>query len=193
MDNQAITNQPKELTDFDGGWIETYTGKCIDLLHPTTDDIDIRDIAHSLSLQCRYNGHCKTFYSVAEHSVRVSWILPNHLKMKGLLHDAQEAYLQDLPRPVKWFVPKYKELEAIFERVVWARYGITHDHNEEIKYADNVILMTEARELMVSKGQTWGLDEYKPLLRHIHPMASYAAETAFLHFFKEYSEGRYEG
>ena len=92
-------------------WIQTYTGRKFHPLDPAMTDFDLRDIAHSLSLLCRFNGHCLRFYSVAEHSVRVSRILPDDLKLWGLLHDAGEAYLTDLPRPVKGQMPGFRDME----------------------------------------------------------------------------------
>ncbi|MFG0247924.1 MAG: phosphohydrolase, partial [Phycisphaeraceae bacterium JB051] len=78
-------------------WIQTYTGKAFYPLREDPGIIDIRDIAHALSLQCRFNGHCSDFYSVAQHSVHVSEVVPQAFALWGLLHDAAEAYMSDLP------------------------------------------------------------------------------------------------
>jgi len=96
----------------DMSWIQTYTGKCFHPREPGPDDFDIRDVAHALSLLCRFNGHCRTFYSVAEHSVRVSRICPPAAALWGLLHDLGEAYVGDLPRPLKPLMPRFEEIEA---------------------------------------------------------------------------------
>ena len=84
-----------------GDWIQTMSGVIFYPLDPRPEEIRIEDIAHALSHQCRFAGHCREFYSVAEHSVRVSRELPQEFMLWGLLHDASEAYLVDLPRPIK--------------------------------------------------------------------------------------------
>jgi len=84
------------MNEYDGHWVNTYTGKHFHYLDPQPEEIDIIDIAHSLSLTCRYGGHCKQFYSVGDHSIRVAEIVPDELKLRALLHDAAEAYLTGL-------------------------------------------------------------------------------------------------
>src|SRR6266496_1501995 len=84
-----------------GGAIMTYSGELITPLNPDPDDIQIEDIAHALSNQCRFSGHCKQFYSVAEHSCRVSDLCSYEHQLGGLLHDGTEAYLSDIARPIK--------------------------------------------------------------------------------------------
>src|ERR1019366_6268112 len=80
--------------------IRTYTGILFDFEEPEASPIRIEDIAHALSLLCRFAGHCKEFYSVAEHSVRVSYACPEEHALWGLMHDASEAYCVDVPRPL---------------------------------------------------------------------------------------------
>ena len=94
-------------------WIQTHLGIQFIVLEPRFENIHIGDIAHALSMNCRFNGHCKDFYSVAEHSVHVSRILDDdpNLALWGLLHDASEAYITDLPRPVKNAMPQFEEIE----------------------------------------------------------------------------------
>src|SRR4051812_6540197 len=84
-----------------GDWMQTISGKAFFPLDPRPADVDIQDIAHALAFQCRFGGHVKEFYSVAEHSVRVSLICAHEDAKWGLLHDATEAYLSDIVRPVK--------------------------------------------------------------------------------------------
>ncbi|MEM4379972.1 MAG: hypothetical protein QXL01_04720, partial [Thermoplasmatales archaeon] len=83
-------------------WIETYSGKKFDYL--AQSELDIEDIAHALSNLCRFNGHTRVFYSVAEHSVNVSSMVPPELKIAALLHDAAEAYIGDVPSPLKQLI-----------------------------------------------------------------------------------------
>src|SRR5258708_302056 len=87
--------------DRRGNWMQTYTGRAYWPADPRAEDVCIEDIAHALSLLCRYTGHCKRFYSVAEHSILISQVVPPEYAFFGLMHDAQEAYINDLARPIK--------------------------------------------------------------------------------------------
>ncbi len=170
-------------------WIQTVSGKRVDLPTPKLDQIDINDIAYALSMKCRFNGQCKKFYSVAEHSIRVSWLLPPGLELAGLLHDANEAYLPDIPRPVKELIPQYKRVEEYMEEAINLKYGIelSDEDSRHIKCADNIMLATEARDLM---GDTdgWGLTEI-PLKRVIKPLSIDVARWMFLEAFESYNKG----
>ena len=99
-----------------GDWFVTYSGKQFWPLDPQPQDVCVRDIAHHLSLVCRFGGAVRTHYSVAQHSLIVADILPPRLKLRGLLHDATEAYVGDMVRPLKRFMPDYREVE----NKVWA-------------------------------------------------------------------------
>lgn len=141
-------------------WIETYGGIKFYFLNPTPDMIDVHDIAHSLSLQCRFSGHTKQFYSVAEHSVRVSRYLLNTygdsmLALQGLLHDASEAYLLDVPSPVKQYLGGYKEMEEKLQEVILNKFHAGWPMDARIKDADAILLKNEARYLLPSKGRSW--------------------------------------
>lgn len=139
-------------------WIMTHTGVKFTPLEPKVSDVCLEDIAHALSNMCRFNGHCKKFYSVAQHSVLVAEYLIDELEdtpivLCGLFHDAAEAYLPDLCRPIKpaWveFARFEKQLLAIISRalkipLIWNSAA----HNSVIKMADNVLLATELRDLM---------------------------------------------
>ena len=166
-------------------WIQTVSGKRVDLPTPKLDQIDINDIAYALAMKCRFNGQCRKFYSVAEHSVRVSWLLPPRLELAGLLHDANEAYLPDLPRPVKELIPDYKRVENLTEEAINKKYEIelSDEDKRQIKRADNVMLSTEGRDLM---GDTtgWGLTE-TPLYRPIRPLTIDGARWWFLDTFNK--------
>ncbi|MEA2011983.1 MAG: phosphohydrolase [Verrucomicrobiota bacterium] len=146
-------------------FIETFSGKVINPSNPNVDFIDIEDIAHSLSLQCRFNGHCRTFYSVAEHSIHTSKYLAQQnysakLCMWGLLHDASEAYLADIPRPVKTSLKNYLILEKNLSSLIYKKYTFESPDAKAYKPvddADNALLMTEAAGLVLSKGKDWGI------------------------------------
>lgn len=87
-----------------GDWMQTYTGRKFWPLNPRAEEVYIEDIAHSLALSCRFNGHCKVFYSIAQHSVLVSQIVKPTQQLIALLHDSAEAYLGDIIRPIKRFL-----------------------------------------------------------------------------------------
>jgi len=165
-------------------WIQTYTGKQFFPLAPRACDIDVVDIAHALSLNCRFNGHCRVFYSVAEHSVRVSRILPAEHAVWGLLHDAAEAYLTDLPRPVKRQMPRFGEVEDRLLAVIMAHFGQAPTMPEAVRHADEVLLATEGRDVMGPAPQPWLL-EALPLQAKIEPVTAERAEQMFLERFAE--------
>lgn len=135
-------------------WIETYTGKKFWFLNPQYDQIDIEDIAHSLANQCRFSGHTKVFYSVAQHSIEVSKNSGLH-PLSGLLHDASEAYIHDIPSPVKPYLTNYHEIEETIMKAVAKRFGIVWPLPEVVKQADAVVLKSEAQGLLPSQGAEW--------------------------------------
>ena len=162
-----------------GDWIQTYTGKKFYPLDPRPEDICIEDIAHALSLTCRYNGHSKVFYSVAEHCVRMSSTdLPGDPKWL-LMHDAAEAYLSDVPRPIKPMLPEFKEIENSILSIIAIKYNLGFPDLPSIKYSDAVMLSTEKRDIILP-GPEWDWRLPKPLPNKILPWDSSSAETCFL-------------
>lgn len=140
-------------------YIETASGKKFHFLNPSPDEIDIIDIAYALSNQCRYNGHCNRFYSVAEHSALVASLVPEKFKLDALLHDAAEAYLSDIPSPVKQFFPEYKKLEQTVMEVIADKFKVPNWNSDIVKKADLQQLCTEAYNLLPSKGEGWSIIE----------------------------------
>lgn len=140
-------------------YIETVSGKAFYFLEPTVEMIDIEDIAFALSHQCRFNGHCSRFYSVAEHSVYVASLLPPELRLAGLLHDAAEAYITDMPTPIKQFLPDYIAMEKRIAEVISKAFELDGDgcDSPEVKRADRQQLRTEAYHLLPSRGETWDM------------------------------------
>jgi 5'-nucleotidase len=138
-------------------WIQTYSGIAFNLDDPKPGDVRVEDIAHSLSMQCRFGGHVRRFYSVAEHCVRVSQIVRPKLQLAALLHDASEAYVIDVPRPVKMMLTGYDEIEARAQRAIAKRFGIDPDllTCPEVKLADDTLLATERRDLLVPTDHEW--------------------------------------
>lgn len=132
-------------------WIQTYTGKKFFPLDPQIEDICIEDIAHSLAMQCRFAGHSKQFYSVAQHSnAMVNCWFPKpeqkELAKYALLHDASEAYLTDIPRPLK-YLPQfqfYRDAEKYLSEMIYVRFGLNPIEPEEVKRADWELLCEES-------------------------------------------------
>lgn len=146
-------------------YIETRSGIKFHFLDPKPDEINIADIGFALSNQSRFNGHCNRFYSVAEHSVLVASLVPDEYKLAALLHDAAEAYLSDIPSPIKQFIPDYHTLEYKAQAVINDTFGIPwgSDPEKVVKKADRQQLRTEAYHLITSKGEDWEMwDNDKP-------------------------------
>lgn len=115
-------------------------------LNPDWGDIVIEDIAHALSNKCRFTGHTKTFYSVAQHSVLVA---RNCIDQRwGLLHDAAEAYLPDVAKPIKNYLEGFQAIESKILRCVAYRFGLPEEIPEEIGIVDQRMCLTEMRDLM---------------------------------------------
>jgi len=153
---EIITSPPEfpveKITMVSGdGKIILSSGKWFDVFNPNPDDIDLKDIAHALANQCRFTGHVSEFYSVAQHSVLVSEFCDPSDSAWGLLHDASEAYLSDIARPIKKhpdFGPFYLEAEERITNAVMDAFGLPHEMPDSVKAADDMLLRMEARDLM---------------------------------------------
>lgn len=136
--------------------IETFSGNKIDLQFPQTDKISLVDIAHSLSQTCRFGGHSLQFYSVAEHAVRTSYLVPREHALAALHHDSAEAYLCDIPGPLKKILGHYYEsLTKEFDFIIDKALGTTYSNKSfqaDIVRADDAMLAYEANKLLASKG-----------------------------------------
>lgn len=137
--------------------IRTYTGKAFDLLILDPDTICIEDIAHALARVPRFGGHLPNTYSVAQHSVMVSISLPLDLALAGLLHDASEAYLGDMPSPFKKLMPDYKRLESNLMHSIAKKFRFQYPLDPEIKKADASALSEEWNTLVMCDPET---DQY---------------------------------
>jgi hypothetical protein len=180
------------------GYIQTYTGRKFWPLEPEASELDIMDIAHGLAHNCRWTGHCSKFYSVAQHSILASHLVPEGMELTALLHDASEAYLSDLSRPVKHSpeMKPYRDAEARLEKVIAEKYGTTFPMPKEVKLVDNKLLYTERRDLFKQRVE-WttdkqdvlgveGDDERTPYPQfHIVPWQPEKAEIEFLLRFTE--------
>jgi len=164
-----------------GDWMQTYTGRKFWPLDPRADEICIEDIAHSLSMQCRYGGHCQRFYSVAEHSVIMARFVSPANALWALLHDASEAYLADVPRPLKRHLAGYKDAEAAVMAAVCDRFGLPNEMPAEVHAADNRILADEIRQNM--SPMEWHGKHDNPLRMMLRFWPPEKAEAEFLDWF----------
>lgn len=145
-----------------GDWVQTYSGRQFWPLDPRADEVWSMDLAHALSNQCRFGGHCLEFYSVAQHSVLAVDVARAHgadarMQLAVLLHDGAEAYVVDVPRPLKQHLEGYKDVEVAVQDAVFARFGLALDAAEHrfIRHCDNVMLATEKRDLMAPNSPAW--------------------------------------
>ncbi len=180
--------------------IVTYTGKIFDLLNPKPEMVCIEDIAHSLAYQCRYTGHTRFFYSVAQHCVLMAENpdLPGD-PLKKLLHDAAEAYIGDIASPWKKLLKvelppvgtgqyltggpfPIRDFEEKIQKVIGLALGIDLTHSAEVKKSDIIMITTEIRDLMPAMPPDfqWEVDISSVVKETIHPWLPEAAEALFL-------------
>lgn len=170
-----------------GPWILTYTGRAFFPLDPRPEDVTATDVSHGLANKCRFNGQCSPFYSVAEHSCHVAFHLATKygrasLTLAGLLHDGSEAFLPDVPTPVKRdpaFAAYWNPIEARAQTAVYDAFGVPDDVRDcpELHEADQVLLATEKRDLC-TQGPSWG-PMAEPLPQRIRPLLPEQAEIRF--------------
>ncbi len=165
-------------------WIQTAGGRAFDFLAPSQESIDLGDIAHALGRLCRFNGHVNGFYSVAEHSVLVSRLVAPEFAVAGLLHDAAEAYIGDVTKPLKDQLPDYQRIEAIVEQAIAERFGLPVPMPPEVKIADTMALAMEHRDLMPGpEPRPWslgGIADAMPAIYLIECLSPWHAQEAFL-------------
>lgn len=176
-------------------WLQTWSGRRLDLLDPLPESINILDISHGLANECRFAGQCRSYYSVAQHSIIASQIVRNDLAMEALLHDAAEAYLKDIPTPLKALLPEYRVIEERLSRVIRKCFGLPEDLAPEIKAADLQLLATERRDLMTFRRDSdWPcLDGVQPLDRTISAVGPQAARQLFQGRFLQLALGAVSG
>ena len=136
---------------FNSGKIRTYTGKHVDVFNPDPETILIEDIAHALANLPRWGGHLQKKYSVAQHCIYCAYLAPEKHKLEALLHDAAEAYLLDMPSPIKRQLPNYKQLEDNLLRVIADRFGIQYPFDPIIKQIDRDLLKMEYENIMLGE------------------------------------------
>lgn len=142
-------NETLDRLDAGPRVIRTFSGKYINVFDPNPDDIIIEDIAHALSNQCRFGGHIRRFYSVAQHSIFCSDLASPRLRLQALLHDASEAYLIDIPSPIKSELCNYKEIEHNLMVVISQKFGFDFPMDDEVKDIDMYALEFEWNNLVI--------------------------------------------
>jgi 5'-deoxynucleotidase YfbR-like HD superfamily hydrolase len=176
---------------MNSAFIQTYSGLVVDLLNPDPFLLSVNDIAHALSNLCRFGGHTKTFYSVANHSVLVSMNVSAADAFVGLMHDAAEAYCQDLVYPLKALLPAYRDIEDSLWEALAFRYRLPYEIPQSVKDADAVLLATEIRDVvnisaavdMEWKSSSGPLNCFTPLRKKIYSLSPTASRSAFLKQF----------
>lgn len=174
MDTQTLSVYPE-------GVIQTYSGKFVDPFDFKPEDFDVKDVAHALSLTCRWGGMCRTFFSVAQHSLLCSIYCDD--PRWGLMHDASEAYLADLASPVKPRVRGFKEAELGIQQAIAEVLNLTWPMPECVGVTDRRLLVTEQRELM-PPGPSF-IPDVEPFAWSFTPSTPGMAERNFLNRYME--------
>lgn len=207
MNKDFCLMQTREKASRKGGSILTNSGELFWPMDARANEVCIHDIAHSLSNMCRFAGHIKRFYSVAQHCVLVSQLIENsssklglntpYHQLVGLTHDASEAYLVDIPRPIKRFLPGYVRMEQKLQRVIAEAFGvhmerkdgktITDYDTDWLKKADNLALAIEAHNLVNDPRKLWSVEaQFGFKIRtHLEPWCPFEAKQHFLHRYAD--------
>lgn len=181
-----MTNPNNSWTNSMSSWMLTFTGRDFFPLNPRIEDIDPVDIAHALSLICRFGGHVRDFYSVAEHCVVMSFAVAPQNALWALLHDATEAYVGDMVRPLKQAMPEYCAVEDNLMRVICDRFGLSDQCPAEVKLADTRILHDERNAFMTKSPKPWSsLENVIPLGVDIEGWDPKTAEKYYLNRLSE--------
>lgn len=173
-----------------GDWMQLASGRAFWPIDPRVEEIHIEDIAAALSKLCRYGGHCTRFYTVAEHCVLMASAAPPSLALSALMHDASEAYLADVIRPVKMHLTNYKTIEAELERCIALRFVLPWPMPVEVKRLDEAIIADERDQAMVQTTLEWSQwTPVPPLGVTLKFWAPAEAEREFLAAFRRYGGG----
>ena len=148
-----------EAPAISGPTILLRSGNYFDLQDPSASRFEVTDIAHALSNICRFTGHTKQFYSVAEHSVLCSYLVPHEDRMIALMHDAAEAFIGDVSPPLKKLLPDYKAIERGVEEHVFSTLGLPYPFPASVKKADRIMLHLEQSQLMHNEHRWEGTED----------------------------------
>lgn len=167
-------------------YILTISGRKIDPLNPNPDHITIHDIAHALALINRWTGHTSFPMSVGQHSLIVCRNLPERYQLEGLLHDASEAFLTDINRPLKKELREYDQIESNLQRIIAKKFKLIYPWPENVKIADDRALVTEVRDCMPSDISDFHpcFSNVEPYPEQIHEVPWKVVERQFIQKFK---------
>lgn len=172
--------------------ITTASGKFFDILKPEEYDFDIEEIATALSNLCRYTGHVNRFYSVAEHSVLVSRIVPDKLALAGLLHDASEAYLGDVSSPLKKLLPEYRAIEERVHNAIATKFGLGDDLSHPSVHEADKRMYWQERQSVADNGirdKLWHQDLRATRKVEAMGMSPMMARRMFIKRYRELTSG----
>lgn len=163
-----------------GPTILLASGNYFDFENPEGSVYTIHDIANGLAHICRFTGQCHTFYSVAEHSVHCSRLVPPEDAFAALMHDASEAMMGDVSRPLKSLLPEYKRIEKRVEAAILGHFGLPESLPPSVKKADMQMLAVEQKQCMSNSDKWPGIeiDGPEPVIQFLHPERAYAAFMA---------------
>lgn len=167
-------------------FITTYSGAKFYVDDCNIEDVPIKDIAHALSMNCRFNGHIEDFYSVAEHSVIVSELVPEEDALWGLMHDATEAFVPDIPRPFKHLITGFHEFEDKLAKKMAEKLGLSWPMPESVKYIDKNIVADEAARLFPEEPD-W-IKHYDSVIDPTNPIGALEPRDAYWAFIDRYEE-----
>lgn len=177
-------------------WIALLSGATFNYNQPEKSDVTIDDIASALSNVCRFSGHLPVFYSVAQHLVNTSYIVPEEHAFTALMHDTAEAFTNDLPTPLKWALPVFKELEVKIESAMANKFGFEYPYPDPVKLADTQMLLLE-KKYVKQDPHVWeyyGDVEYEHLLDKVDLKGwqPVRAKREFLERFYELTQNEQE-
>lgn len=175
--------------------IHIFGANYLNYLVPDPDSFTIEDIARGLAKECRYNGHCYGFYSVAIHSVKCSFHVPRELALQALMHDASEAFVKDIPYNLKRMLgAAYDDIEDRVWRVIAAKYGLPAELDPRVKVADDEALATEKRDLKPDCTENWGrtlsVEPWPESVKHLADLDWAAQKHLFTSRFRQLTGGR---
>jgi hypothetical protein len=178
-------NDNQKVKRIKGPTIRLFGGTYFDYLDPEGSEFTIEDVAHALSNICRFGGHSNFHYSVAQHSFLASHIVKPEYAYDALMHDAPEAFIGDMLKPLKIMLPDYRAVENKVEAAVFRRFGVTNPLPEAVKLADLQMLVAEQAQVMGAQDDHWDLTfnaKAAPVLIHSWPI--WYAEEQFLLRYK---------
>ncbi len=173
-----------------GPWMRTRSRGRFYPMDPRPEEMNILDLASGVARECRYGGQIEGWLDVAQHSIHVASILPDHLKLQGLMHDTPEGLIHDMTRPNKMTLPDYRALEDRVWRAVSTRFGLPYGLDPMVKQADDAVLMAERNFLFPEDKDIWSV-RAEPADIRIQDWDYRESERRFLEMFHDLTKGEY--